>query len=89
MIIRYIESESRSVKGKENEIYMKYDKEWHIEEKGKGNGNWLLTKSSDIMVDDVSYKEFVLDYYNRARLTRKLAERFIQDVESGIIQLGR
>ena len=87
MEIRYIESKSRSVQGKEREVYDKYGKDWNIKEKGGGNGNWLLTKQSDVEVDGKSYKEFVLDYYGRERLSQKLVDKFREDVEMGKIKL--
>ena len=44
MDIKYVESESMPVQGKEDEIYKRYGKEWNIREQGNGNGNWLLSK---------------------------------------------
>lgn len=87
MDIRYVYSDSMSVQGKSNEIYKRYGKEWNIREQGNGNGNWLLTKKSDILVDGKSYRNFVLQYYRKSSLTKKLADKFKEDVESGKITL--
>ncbi|EHR0219521.1 hypothetical protein KS664_003179 [Clostridium perfringens] len=87
MQIRFIPSESFTVQGKWNEIYKKYGKEWNIKEQGGGNGNWLLTKKSDILVDGKSYRSFVLEYYGKARLAENLANKFCEDLMSGAIQL--
>lgn len=87
MEIKYVESESRTVQGKKNEIYNLYGKEWAINEQGGGNGNWLLTKKSDVLVDGKSYREFVLDYYGRSRLTEKLVDKFREDVNNKKIDL--
>lgn len=87
MQIRFIPSESMSVQGKRNEVYKKYSKEWNIREQGGGNGNWLLTKKSDILVNGKSYRSFVLDHYGKTRLTENLAKKFIEDLNSGVIQL--
>ena len=51
MQVRFIPSESMSVQGKRDEVYKRYGKEWKIQEQGGGNGNWLLTKKSDVLVD--------------------------------------
>ena len=80
MQIRYVESESMSVQGKRDEVYRRYGKEWNIREQGGGNGNWLLTKKSDVLVDGRSYRSFVLEHYGESRLTQKLVDRFIEDV---------
>ena len=88
MDIRYVESRSMTVQGKREEIYKRYGREWSIQEQGGGNGNWLLTKPSDVLVNGESYRSFVLDYYGRHRLTKKLVDQFIKDVESGKIDLG-
>ncbi len=89
MEILYIPSQKMEVQGKESEIRKKYGKEWKISELGGGNGNWLLTKKSDVLVDGVSYRDFVLEHYNRDKLTEALAERFRKDVEAGNIELPR
>lgn len=73
MQIRYVESESMSVQGKRDEVYRRYGKEWNIREQGGGNGNWLLTKKSDVLVDGRSYRSFVLEHYGESRLTQKLS----------------
>ena len=61
MQIVYIPSESMSVQGKKDEIYKRYGKDWNIREQGGGNGNWLLTRKSDVLVDG---KIIVLLYLN-------------------------
>lgn len=66
MQIEYVESDSMSVQGKSNDVYRRYGKEWNIREQGRGNGNWLLTKKSDILVDGRSYRSFVLEHYGKS-----------------------
>ena len=85
--IQYINSDSKIVQGKTQDIINRYGREWTIREQGRGNGNWLLTKRSDIVVDGKSYRSFVLTYYNRERLTYNLYEQFRADVEKGKINL--
>lgn len=87
MQITFIPSESRTVQGKQAEIYKKYGNEWNIREQGGGNGNWLLTKKSDILVDGKSYRDFVLEHYGKSRLTENLANKFREDLTSGSIKL--
>lgn len=87
MQINYIQSESMTVQGKSAEIHKKYGNKWTIKEQGGGNGNWLLTKKSDVLVDGISYRSFVLDHYGRSKLTENLVDKFREDVESGKIQL--
>ncbi|MGU8578004.1 hypothetical protein ACV3RL_15045 [Clostridium perfringens] len=87
MQIRFIPSESFTVQGKWNEIYKEYGKKWNIKEQGNGNGNLLLTKKSDILVDGKSYRSFVLEYYGKTRLTENLANKFCEDIMSGAIKL--
>ena len=87
MEIVYIESQSMSVQGKKDEIFKRYGREWRISEQGGGNGNWLLTKKSDVLVNGKSYRSFVLDHYGKSRLTQKLVDRFRDDVEKGMVKL--
>ena len=51
------------------------------------NGNWLLTKKSDVLVDGKSYRSFVLEHYGKTRLTENLVDKFREDVENGKIEL--
>ena len=87
MQIIYVASDSRSVQGKFDEIRKRYGKEWNIKEQGGGNGNWLLTKRSDVLVDGKSYRSFVLDHYGRSKLTEKLVNQFREDVINGKVTL--
>lgn len=80
MQIVYIPSESMSVQGKKDEIYKRYGKDWNIREQGGGNGNWLLTRKSDVLVDGKSYRTFVLEHYGKSKLTAKLVDKFREDV---------
>ena len=89
MEILYIPSQKMEVQGKESEIRKKYGKEWKISEQGGGNGNWLLTQKSDVLVDGVSYRDFVLEHYHRERLTEALVEQFRKDLKDGNIKLPR
>ena len=83
MEIVYIESESMSVKGNSSDVFKRYGKTWKIKPYGKGNGNWILTRKSDVLVNGVSYREKILSFYGKSRLTKNLAERFRKDVENG------
>ena len=85
--IRYEPSDEMSLQGKRDDIYKRYGKEWHIEENGWGHGNWRLTKRSDVLVNERSYRRFVLEYYGNSKLTKKLVDRFREDVENGKIDL--
>lgn len=87
MQIRYVKSESMSVQGKRTEIFKKYGKEWSIKEQGGGNGNWMLTKRSDVLVDGKSYRDFVLEHYGKSRLTENLVEKFKEDIATGKVTL--
>lgn len=86
-LIKYIPSDSKTVQGKRNDVYRKYGKYWRIQNLGGGNGNWLLTKPSDVLVDGESYRDFVLEHYKRQYLTENLAELFREEVESGKLEL--
>ena len=85
--IVYERSDSMTVQGKQDEVFRKYGKKWHISELGGGNGNWLLKKRADVLVDGISRRRFVLDYYQREKLTEKLVEKFRKDVENGVISM--
>lgn len=87
MQVRYIPSDSRTVQGKREDVFKRYGNEWKITPQGGGNGNWLLTKKSDILVDGQSYRSFVLEHYGRAKLTESLAKKFQEDLLSGAIKL--
>lgn len=86
--IDYVESQSMTVQGGWNEVVRRYGKEWNIRPWGGGNGNWILTKRSDVLVDGESYRGFVLDHYGKSKLTRQLVERFRRDVENGVIKIS-
>ena len=88
MQIVYIPSESMSVQGKKDEIYKRYGKDWNIREQGGGNGNWLLTRKSDVLVDGKSYRTFVLEHYGKSKLTAKLVDKFREDVANGAIYVN-
>lgn len=72
---------------KKDEIYKRYGKDWNIREQGGGNGNWLLTRKSDVLVDGKSYRTFVLEHYGKSKLTAKLVDKFREDVANGKIKL--
>ena len=88
MQIVYIPSESMSVQGKKDEIYKRYGKDWNIREQGGGNGNWLLTRKSDVLVDGKSYRTFVLEHYGKSKLTAKLVDKLREDVANGAIYVN-
>lgn len=83
----FIPSESMTVQGKRDEVYKKYGKIWNIKELGGGNGNWLLTKRSDILINGKSYRGYVLEIYGKSKLTKNLADKFFEDLENGKIKL--
>ncbi len=87
MTINYVESESMTTQGKWDEIVKRYGKEWTIKQLGGGNGNWLLTKKSDVLVNGKSYRDFVLDHYGKSKLTKKLVDKFREDVENSKVKL--
>lgn len=87
MNINYVEGQSMTVQGKKEDIVKRYGKDWSIKQLGGGNGNWLLTKKSDVLVDGKSYRDFILDYYGKSKLTKTLYEKFCDDVKSGEIKL--
>lgn len=79
--IEYIPSEHSEKQGSKSEIFKKYGKEWHIREQGSGNGNWLLTKKSNVLINNKSYRKEVLKYYGRERLTEELVNRLRKEIE--------
>lgn len=87
MEFEYIESQYMTVQGKASDIYKRYGKTWTIRPLGKGNGNWLLTRKSDVLVNGVSYRENVLGLYGKTKLTRNLFDRFCKDVENGEVNI--
>ena len=87
MDIIFIEAESMTVQGTYSSIFKRYGKSWSIKPLGKGNGNWLLTRRSDVLIGGVSYRDFVLNHYNKSRLTRALFERFCDDVKNGKVKI--
>lgn len=88
MTINYVESGSMTTQGKWDAIVKRYGKEWIIKPLGNGNGNWLLTKKSDVLVNGKSYRDFVLAHYGKSKLTKKLADKFREDVENGKIKIS-
>lgn len=87
MEIVFVPSQSMTVQGKKDEIYKKYGKNWFIRPLGGGYGNWFLTRSSDVLVNGISYRAFILNLYNKSRLTEALVERFRNDLSNGIVTI--
>lgn len=85
--IKYEPSRSIHIQGKFEEIYKKYGENYSIREQGGGYGNWIVTKKSDVLIDEISYRDFVLEYYGKSRLTENLYYRFKDDLENGKITL--
>jgi len=83
MEIIFIPSQSMTVQGKKYAVYKTYGKNWFIHPHGGGNGNWLLTRPSDVLVNGVSYRNFILNLYDKSRLTENLVERFRNDLLKG------
>ena len=81
----FIESQSIEVQGKANEIYKRYGKEWTIRD--LGNGNWLLTKKSDVLINGVSHRRRILELYHKTNLTRSLFDRYCHDIETGKVDI--
>ena len=77
----YIESQSMKVQGKANDIYKRYGDDW--KKNALGNGNWLLTKKSDALINGVSHRKKILELYHKTSLTRSLFERYCHDIETG------
>ena len=84
--VHYVESMSIPVQGTFEDVHKRY-KDYIIEERGKGNGNWLARKRSDVLVNGTSYREFVLDHYGKDKLNKKLAKQFEDDLNTGKIKL--
>lgn len=87
MEIIFIPSQALTIQGKRDAVYKTYGKSWFIRPLGGGNGNWLLTRSSDVLVNGVSYRAFILNLYNKSRLTEALVERFRNDLSDGVIAI--
>ena len=83
----YVESESFTDQGTFEKMKKLYGDRYRISPLGWGNGNWKLTRKSDLLIDGVSYRGRILETYGKTRLTEKLAKRFIKDIEKGIIVL--
>lgn len=86
--IIYQKSESMSVQGTWQSVKRRYGNSWHISEQGNGNGNWLLTRHADILVNGISCRNRVLTYYGKTRLSENLAYQFATDVKQGRIDLN-
>lgn len=87
IFIEYVAYQCTTRQGKANEIYDRYQKVWDIKPWGKGNGNWLLTKPSDVLLNGKSCRSFVLNHYEREKLTEQLVNRFREDITNGAISL--
>lgn len=87
--IEYVESESDTVQGTYAEVKRKYGRDWHIREHGNGNGNWLITKNSKILINGENFKVQILEHYGQERMTKKLFKTFCNDVRSGKIDISR
>ena len=85
--IYYVPSQRMTRQGKADEINKQYRKEWNISPRGGGNGNWLLTKPSNVLFNGKSCRSFVLEYYNGEKLTKGLVDKFREDVKNGNISL--
>ena len=86
--VEYVASDSMPCQGSLQDVRRKYGSEWIIKPCGGGNGNWLLLKNSDVLVNGKSCRDFVLEHYKKSKLTKSLAEKFSEELNNGRIQLG-
>ena len=86
--VQYIPSETMRGQGTRNKVYGQYGKSWNIREHGNGNGNWLFTKKSDILVNGVSCRNSVLNHYGKNRLTKGLADKLSKEIENGKLDVN-
>lgn len=76
-VIVYVPSERKRDQGKYSEVARR-NKGCRITELGGGYGNWICYKEADVLVDGRSFRDAVLEYYNKEKLTENLVDRFRQ-----------
>lgn len=90
MTMTYISSEKITFQGSREAALAacrKYGKEYILLERGNGGGNWTIYRPSDVLVNGVSYRDFVLEHYKRSKLTEKLADLFFEELKAGKVTL--
>ena len=85
--VLYVPSESITFQGNDTEVQRRRKQGYSVRPLGGGGGNWLGIKRSDVLVNGESYREFVLDYYRRDKLTEALTKQFEQDLNTGKVTL--
>lgn len=90
MTMTYISSEKITFQGSREAALAachKYGKEYMLSELGNGGGNWTIYRLSDVLVNGISCRDFVLEHYKRLKLTEKLADLFFEELKTGKITL--
>ena len=87
MSVTLIEGQKMKVQGKKQEVFKRY-KGWRIMSLGNGNGNWLVTKKCEVMVDGRERSDEVRKLYNREKITSNLIENLKEDMESGKVKFA-
>lgn len=90
---RYIPSESISFQGDWRKAQKYKDKGYNVKDRGKGNGNWIATKTAQALFSlehedekeevDLTYK--IKDFYGKTNMTESLSEKFHNQVNEGQI----
>lgn len=86
MFVRYIESENFIIHGKKEKV-KKYLEDEDYNVRSYGNGTYRITKKSNVLVDGISFREQVLQFYERCNLTEKLASDFTDDISEEKIKI--
>ncbi len=91
--ITYEPSNSIEMQGKRSDIDKYLNLGYYIKE--DRNGYWVLVKSAQLNVDIknsscrrmFNMKSDVCDYYRKKRISESLANKFIQDIKAGKINI--
>lgn len=84
----YQNSEQMQVQGSKQDVIRRYGKTWTIAPLGGGNGNWILSRPADILINGISCKDKILMFYGRSRVSEKLAQQVAADLQSGKVSLS-
>lgn len=91
----YEKSESIKFQGNNPKVHKMYEEKYNVNDLGKGNGNYIATKNSDIIIcvesngitKNYSCRNFILKNYKKDKLTKGLFNKFIKDLENNKINL--
>ncbi|MBJ6746477.1 hypothetical protein JEQ21_08450 [Streptococcus sp. 121] len=94
--VRHIPREQFEAQGTLANVLRRYKKDgFSVTKHGKGNGNWLIYKKTQLLLDveedgeiiSIDITQEVRNIYDRQSITKRLIQQLQEDIESGKLSL--